>query len=217
VTEVRLSPTTRVEAFSDGVMAIAMTLLVLEIHVPQRGQGSLLHGLAHQWVSYVAYLDSFLTIGVIWLCHHSFFGRIRQTDTLLQWGNLLLMLVVAFLPFPTAILSDRLPHGGWDAKVATAFYGIIAMLQALAWMLMWLPLRRRPELFEPGFDAAFAQVESRLAWIGVLLFAACTAVAFAAPWVSLVLIVLFTASYGIASNGWYSFRRGAGFGSRGRS
>jgi uncharacterized membrane protein len=203
---VRLSPTTRVEAFSDGVMAIAMTLLVLEIHVPERGDKSLLHELAHQWVAYVAYLDSFLTIGVIWLCHHAFFSRIRQTDPLLQWGNLMLMLVVAFIPFPTAILSDRLPHGGWDAKVATAFYGVVAMLQALAWLLMWVPLRRRPDLFEPGFDAAFAQVESRLAWIGVLLFAGCVAVAFLAPWVSLVMYVLFTASYGIASSGWYAFR-----------
>jgi uncharacterized membrane protein len=206
VTEVRLSPTTRVEAFSDGVMAIAMTLLVLEIHVPARGHDNLLHELAHQWVAYMAYLDSFLTIGVIWLCHHSFFSRIRNTDPLLQWGNLMLMLVVAFLPFPTAVLSDRLPHGGWDAKVATAFYGIVAMLQALAWMLMWVPLRRRPELFEPGYGAEFARVESRLAWIGVLLFAACTAVAFLQPWVSLSMYVLFTASYGIASGGWYAFR-----------
>jgi len=205
-TGARLSSTTRVEAFSDGVMAIAITLLILEIKVPERGHGSLLHDLLHQWVSYLAYLDSFLTIGVIWLCHHAFFSRIRHIDPLLQWGNLMLLLVVGFLPFPTAVLADRLPGGGWDAKVATAFYGVVGMLQALAWMLMWLPLRRRPEMFEPGFDSAFARIESRLAWIGVLLFGLCAAIALLAPWVALTMYVVFTGAYGIASGGWYSFR-----------
>src|SRR6476619_86854 len=140
----RLSPTTRVEAFSDGVMAIAITLLVLEVKVPH--ESPLIAGLLHLWPSYLAYLASFFTIGVIWLNHHAFFGRVRHIDHELHWYNLALLLGVSFLPFPTAVLAEHVAHGGWDARVAAAFYGLVGVIMTIPWVLMWRRLEHRPEL-----------------------------------------------------------------------
>ena len=99
-----LSTTNRVEAFSDGVMAIAITLLVLDLKLPATtnvANGGLLHALLVRWPTYVAYLAAFLTIGIIWLNHHTLIGKIARFDTRLHWLNLVLLLGVATLPFPT--------------------------------------------------------------------------------------------------------------------
>jgi len=183
------------------VMAIAITLLILDVRLPNDG-ASLLHQLGQLWPSYAGYADSFLTIGVIWLCHHSFFSRIRHVDALLQWGNLALLTTVAFIPFSTSVLSARIAAGGWDARIAAALYGVVAMLQASAWLIMWAALRRRPQLFEPGYDATFARTEARLGWIGVVVFGLCALLGLMAPTVSLAVYVMAAVGYGITSNGW---------------
>ncbi|WP_433562270.1 TMEM175 family protein [Nocardia sp. CA-151230] len=197
--ESRLSDTTRVEAFSDGVMAIAITLLVLEIRIPEPDDGSLWHELTGLWPSYLAYAGSFLTIGVIWLCHHRFFARVRQMDGLLHCGNLLLLLAVAFLPFPTTVLAHHLEDGGWNAKVATAFYGLAGAVQAAAWFVMWIALRRNPDLFEPGYDAEYARRESLQAVIGFVGFDLIAAVGLALPAVALLLYLAAVLGYGYLS------------------
>src|SRR5204863_2813742 len=108
----RLSPTNRVEAFSDGVMAIAITLLVLELKVPtDPGRDKLLEVLAERWPSYVAYLAAFFTIGIIWLNHHTLLAKIARFDARLHWLNLVLLLGVATLPFPTALVADFVANG----------------------------------------------------------------------------------------------------------
>jgi uncharacterized membrane protein len=94
----------RLEAFSDGVLAIAATLLVLELHVPDAGQ-DLGAALLAQWPSYAAYAVSFATIGIIWVNHHALFVHVRQVDRTLLFLNLLLLMVVSLIPFPTAILG----------------------------------------------------------------------------------------------------------------
>jgi hypothetical protein len=91
--------------------------------------------------------------------------------------------------------------------VATAFYGIVATLQAGAWLLMWAALRHRPAMFEAGYDASFARVESRLGWIGVAAFAACAAIGLVAPWVSLGLYVIVVIGFGVTVNGWHATAR----------
>ncbi|WP_051177900.1 TMEM175 family protein [Nocardia concava] len=195
----RLTDTTRVEAFSDGVMAIAITLLVLEIRLPETEGGDLWHELTGLWPSYIAYAGSFLTVGVIWLCHHRFFGRIRRMNGLLHCGNLLLLFAVAFLPFPTAVLAHHLEDGGWNAKVATAFYGVVGALQAAAWFVMWIALRRNPELFEPGYDAAYARRESLQAVIGFVVLDAIAAIGLLAPAAALLLYLVAVLGYGYTS------------------
>ena len=158
---VHLSTTSRVEAFSDGVMAIAITLLVLDLKLPNAdvGNGSLLDALLVRWPTYAAYLAAFLTIGIIWLNHHTLIAKIARFDARLHWLNLVLLLGVATLPFPTSLVAEYVGKGGANASVAAATYGLCATLMALPWSFMWRHLRDHPELLEPGYDATYASAD----------------------------------------------------------
>jgi uncharacterized membrane protein len=114
--------TARLEAFSDGVFAIAITLLVLDIGVPDEAFDDLWRGIGDQWPSYLAYATSFWTIGGLWIAHHALFRRLRYADGLLMRANLLLLLVVAFLPFPTRLVGEAV---GTDTgeQAAVLFFG----------------------------------------------------------------------------------------------
>ncbi len=109
----RLSETTRVEAFSDGVLAIVITLLVLDLHVPVHATGQLLHGLLLEWPVYFAYLASFLYVGVIWVNHHQLFSRVAIADGRLLWINLALLLATSVLPSrpPCRMAADIVTPG----------------------------------------------------------------------------------------------------------
>jgi uncharacterized membrane protein len=136
----------RLEAFSDGVFAIAITLLVLDIHVPDPGSGDLAGELGAQWPSYVAYTVSFLTIGIIWINHHAMIRRLREVDHEILVLNLLLLLFVGLLPFTTALVAAYLKEGTGD-HLAAAIYGgsFLAMSIAFA-TLNWRILFGKPQL-----------------------------------------------------------------------
>ena len=122
----------RLEAFSDGVFAIAITLLVLDIHVPDPGATSNLAGeLGSQWPSYVAYTVSFLTIGIIWINHHAMIRRLKAVDHGILVLNLLLLLCVGLLPFTTALMAAYLKEGQGD-QLAAAVYGGSFLLMSVA-------------------------------------------------------------------------------------
>jgi uncharacterized membrane protein len=131
------SATNRLEAFSDGVFAIAITLLVLELHLPDTSERSLARGLAHEWPQFAAYLTSFLIIGIMWVNHHSMFRQIVRADRPLLFLNLLLLLWTALLPFPTELIAAYLRDGGADAHVAAAVYSLNLTLAAIAFSLLW--------------------------------------------------------------------------------
>jgi uncharacterized membrane protein len=115
--------TSRLEAFSDGVFAIAITLLVLDIHVPKPSEtASLAHALGAQWPSYVAYAVSFLTIGIIWINHHAMIGRLARVDHAIMIWNLVLLLTVGVLPFTTALMAAYLKEASGE-HLAAAIYG----------------------------------------------------------------------------------------------
>ncbi len=118
----------RVEIFSDGVFAIAITLLVLDISVAPSDYDHLRHALANEWPAYLAYVTSFLTVGSVWIAHHSLFSRLRLIDPVLLRLNLLLLMTAAFLPFPTTVLAQALHHGGTAERTAVVFYGAAALL-----------------------------------------------------------------------------------------
>jgi len=200
----RLSSTGRVEAFSDGVMAIAITLLVLDLKVPDPAElaaGGLLAALAARWPSYLAYLAAFLTIGIIWLNHRTLVDRIGRFDARLHWLNLGLLLGVATLPFPTALVADYVGRGGQDATVATVMYGLCATLMAAPWGFIWRHLADRPELLEPGYDSAYARAEWRRGTVGLPIYVAATLVALVAPLVSLLLFLAIAILYAVTSQG----------------
>jgi uncharacterized membrane protein len=131
----------RLEAFSDGVIAIAITLLVIEIRPPVLAEGDhLAPALLAQWPAYVAYLVSFLTIGVIWLNHHRVFQQVVRVDGPLLVLNLILLLWTALIPFPTAVVADFLGEGGEAARTAVALYGGVFVLMGLSFggLFVWV-------------------------------------------------------------------------------
>ncbi len=129
----------RLEAFSDGVFAVAITLLALNLAVKGPGDGSLADQLADQWPAFVAYLISFFTIGIIWVNHHALVSNIATVSRLLLFLNLVLLLFVVMVPFATKTVADYLAHGGFDASVAVAVYGVVleGMSIGFASMLEW--------------------------------------------------------------------------------
>jgi uncharacterized membrane protein len=170
----------RLEAFSDGVFAIAITLLVIEIRPPTLAEGeSLAHGLWEQWPSYLGYLLSFLVLGVMWLNHHRIFEPARRVDGTVLVLNLNLLLWAVLIPFPTAVVADFLRDGGSDAKTAVALYGGVILLAAIAFTALFIGITR-PSIVEelPPPDVVRA---ARLRFgVGVGFYG----VAFALSWVS---------------------------------
>jgi TMEM175 potassium channel family protein len=168
--------TNRLVAFSDGVFAITITLLVLEIR-PPTDDSDLLHALLALWPSYLAYALTFLFIGQVWANHHVMFDHIRAADRLVLLLNTLLLMVVAFLPFATSVLADAL-RSGHGERTAVVFYGIAFDVTALTFNAVWQYARRRRLLSEAldsaGATAIGRRFELALAWLatGALLGAA---------------------------------------------
>ena len=130
--------TGRIEAFSDGVFAIAITLLIIEIAVPHvQGGDSLGDALADQWPSYFAYVLSFVTIGIYWANHHSFFRLFLRTDHTFLILNVFFLMCIAFLPFPTAVLAEYLQDADHRDTAAT-LYALGLLLPAVSWFAVWL-------------------------------------------------------------------------------
>ena len=152
----RTLPTTRMDAFSDGVFAIAITLLVLEIEVPADAEQDLLRAVAEQWPSYLAYLVSFSTIGAIWLRHTVITAHLAGANGALIRLNLLLLLVVSFLPFPTRLLAENV-HAEGPERVATTIYGVNLMLASVLIGVIWRYARTerlvRPDADDPDLVA----------------------------------------------------------------
>jgi uncharacterized membrane protein len=120
----------RLEAFSDGVLAVAITLLVLDLHVDRSEPQSLLHQLGQQWPSFTGYALSFFVLGIIWVNHHAMLAFTERVDRALLFYNLLLLLWATTIPFTTAALASYLRAGGQDGRVAVILYG--ASLEGMA-------------------------------------------------------------------------------------
>ena len=143
--------TGRVEAFSDGVFAIAITLLVLEISVPESAFGDLWHGIAEQWPSYLAFVTSFITIGWIWVAHHGIFRRLQYANRRVMVINLLLLMAVSFLPFPTKLMAEAL-HEADATRAAVIFYGAALFATSLLLSLLWGSVVYDRKLLMPEVD-----------------------------------------------------------------
>ena len=143
--------TNRAEAFSDGVFAIAATLLVLELKIPHVEPGGLSEALLEGWPSYATYIVSFLTIGIIWVNHHAVMERIKNVNRPLLFLNLVFLMAVAAIPFPTALLADYL-HAGHDERLASAIYGATMALMGIAFGLIWAYAVLRDDLLHESID-----------------------------------------------------------------
>jgi uncharacterized membrane protein len=173
------SETARIEAFSDGVFAIAITLLILEIKVPPAEQGDLARQLLRQWPSYFAFLLSFLFIGVMWINHHRMFTHIRRADHGLLFFNLLLLLGVTVVPFPTAVLATHLEAS--DARTAAALYNGTYFVLAIFFNVLWRYAVSR-HLIDHALAASSGAISKQYAF-GPLMYLVCLALG----WISVPL------------------------------
>lgn len=198
----RLSESGRVEAFSDGVLAIVITLLVLDLRAPEE-RGEVLRQLLDQWPVYVAYLASFAYVGVIWVNHHQLFTRIAAVDTGLLWRNLLLLLATSFLPFPTAVLGSAYKDGTHhDQVVAFDFYAIVAAATVASWLVLFRYLAANERLLDPGTPPTFFWNERRRPLLGIGLYVLAGVIALWQPLVALAVACALPVFYAVTPEGW---------------
>jgi uncharacterized membrane protein len=147
--------TARIDAFSDGVFAIVITLLVFNLRVPSPDEADRV-GLAtlllRDWVSYLALITSFVIIGIMWVNHHRMFLFIRRVDNTLKYINLLLLFGVTLVPFATNLVEQYVGHR--DSWLAGLIYGMNALFIALCFNFFWRHVRQHPELLTAGYDVA---------------------------------------------------------------
>lgn len=191
--------TARLEAFSDGVLAIAITLLVLEIRVPDVPKGSTLaHELLHLWPKYAVFIVSFVTIGIMWINHHALFQGVEGVDRGLLFLNLLLLLSISFVPFPTAVLGDYVQAGN-TGHAAAVLYGANMLLVGIGFLGLWWYLRAHPGLRSSDLNDDAVRQAMRRTIIGPVLYATSIVVALvSAP----AALVLFAALAGYFATGY---------------
>jgi uncharacterized membrane protein len=178
------SDTSRLETFADGVMAIAITLLILEVRVPPTDGRSLTTKLAAEWPSYAGYVVSFLTIGIIWVNHHQMFKLIARVTHGFLMLNVIFLMTIAFLPFPTALVADyiRVPD---DRTAATVVYGLTMVAIAIMFNVVWRSASRGGRLLVAGVDQAGLDRISRSYLGGPIAYTLATLVALFSPFLSL--------------------------------
>jgi uncharacterized membrane protein len=201
--DMRLSDPDRLEAFSDGVLSITITLLVFDIVRPEYEPGHLLEKLQAQCPNYIAILATFSYVGIIWLNHRAVFSRVRYCSRSLHLANLLLLLTSALIPFPTALLSTALQHGGLaDSTVAISLYAAIGCLMCLSWLFLFHVLSINPHLLEVHVERTFFPRERHRALLGVALYIVGGITGWAlSPTLALICFLGMPIFYGITSEG----------------
>jgi uncharacterized membrane protein len=184
----------RLEAFSDGVFAVAITLLALNLFVPGPGHGPLLTQLGDRWPSFVAYLISFFTIGVIWVNHHDFVRNIAVITRTLLFLNLVLLLFVVLIPFATGTMAEYLAAGGPDSHVSMAMFGGVYEGMGSAFGLLFLYTVRRGHTLYDIADEARRAILLRFTF-GSFAYLVAIAVGFFAPPAALGIVGLVAVYY----------------------
>ena len=178
--------TARIEAFSDGVFAIAITLLILDIKIPSPSGGPLAHQLLAEWTFYFSFVVSFAFIGIMWINHHRLFTHIKRADDVLLILNLLLLLGVTSVPFPTAVLAANLGQPG--QRTAAVLFNATYLFIAIVFNSLWrYATSRNHHLLAADADFAAADRITRQYLFGPLLYLICLGLAWVSVPVSLAL------------------------------
>ena len=186
------------EAFSDGVFAIAITLLILAVGIEQAiAEGELSHQLRGLWPAYVAYAVSFLTIGIMWVNHHVVFRQFARVDRPLLLLNVLLLMLIAFAPFPTRVVAEH-ARSAEDRQAAALLYGTSMTLTAILFFSVWMYGSRR--LLRPDADPREVSGITRSYIPGPPSYAAATLIAFVSPVASLIVFAALAIFYALSSS-----------------
>lgn len=184
----------RLQALIDGVFAIAMTLLVLDLPKPQ-GSTALAHDLLHHWPNYLAYLVSFVTVGILWIEHHGMMSAVREVNRRFLERTLVFLLFISIIPWPTAIAAEYAT--GSQANVGAILYASTMLLMGLSFWTGWRYLADHPAMVAEPTRAAFP-AGARRAMLGGLVYLLAIAVAFVSSTASFaidaVIAVYFAAS-----------------------
>ena len=186
--------TGRLEAFSDGVFAIAITLLVLEIDVPDASHG-LARVLAEQWPSYVAYAVSFAVIGIMWVNHHGLMDIVANVDRPLLFLNLFLLMFVALMPWTTALLAEHLVAPASDAHLAAAIYSGDGVMNAIGFNAIWRWIVRDATMLHPHLDIEKLRTRTRRFSLGLVIYPLTVALSFVSAPLTLGVHALIAAYY----------------------
>jgi uncharacterized membrane protein len=190
--------TTRVEAFSDGVFAIAITLLILAVGIEQAiGEGGLEHQLLDLWPAYIAYAVSFVTVGIMWVNHHQVFRHFARVDRPLLLLNILLLMCISFTPFPTRVVAEHAQNGA-DRKAAALLYGITMTCTAICFFAVWIYGSRH--VLRDDADRREVSGITRSYLPGAPTYAAATLVAFVSSIASLILFGAIAVFYALSSS-----------------
>ena len=182
--------------FSDGVFAIAVTLLILEVKVPRNlPPDQLLAALAHQWPAWLAFLSSFLSIGIMWLNHHRLFTLIHRCDEPLLFYNLLLLLAITIVPFPTALLAEYIRGPG--SRVAGLLYTIHGMIIAVCYTLLWRHAATGNRLLGPRISHDLAHAIFKQYRFGPLLSLGCVGLSLVSPYAAVGVMVALTLFFAV--------------------
>src|SRR3954463_8399100 len=187
--------TARLEAFSDGVFAVAITLLILEVNIPA-GE-NLWHQLKEEWPSFASFFVSFWVIGIIWVNHHGVLDHLKRADRGVLYLNLFVLLTVVFIPFSTALMAEHLKSGA-DENVAAAVYAGSFVLMAISFGVLWEYITRHREGLGVELTDEEVRRRSRSFQIGNPIYALAVVVAFISPAVVLVIIGALAVYYMVA-------------------
>ncbi len=178
----------RLEAFSDGVFAIAITLLVLDLEVPGTdSEHTLGHELLANWPSYAAYVISFMTIGIIWINHHAAFSRLRAVDHSILIWNLALLMTVGILPFTTSLMAEYLKESQGEGLAAAVYAGSFLLMGAVFVGANRHILFHRPQLLKEPLSTAAARRTLHYAALGQIPYLVATVLAFVTPYITLAI------------------------------
>jgi uncharacterized membrane protein len=190
--------TGRVEAFSDGVFAIAITLLILAVGFEQaQAEGDLGQQLLDLWPAYLAYAASFLTIGIMWVNHHAVFRQFARVDRSLLLLNIMLLMLIAFVPFPTRVVADHALSAD-DRKAAALLYGSTMTITAILFFCVWIYGSRH--VLRPDADRREVTGITRSYLPGAPTYAAATLLAFVNSIASLVMFGAIAVFYALSSS-----------------
>jgi len=191
--------TARLETFADGVFAIAATLLILTVEVPDLGEHGLSHELLRLWPAYVGYVVSFVTIGIIWVNHHTVLDLIRNADRTFLFINVFFLLCIAFIPFPTRLLATYVRTD--DGQAAAVVYGITLTTTAVFFNLMWrYAIGAGGRLLRADADRRVVDGITRSFRPGVAMYAGATIVGFFQAEVSATLYAAIALFYVLSSS-----------------